>query len=326
MTIGFGIIGLDHWYAALPFARRVATDPATRLVAVVDPDLDHAREAALGAAVDTDPDRVLGDPAVEVVAIFASVDRNLELCRAAADAGKHIVSVKPMAMTLAEADLIIDAVDAAGVLFWPSEARRSSPLARELSDAVSSGRLGELRSASFEMHSSLPKSWTDAPADGGWWVDPSRVPGGGWLDHAVYQLDRMHWLFGSPVAAITGVTGRIAHPDLAVEDYGHAVITLESGAVVTVEDTWLAAPGAFSNRAQLVGSNGSLCYDSTLGLLGSAGAGEPWSYRRLPEDSSDTVELVISSLRDGIRPEADARTARAVLATALDFYAAAEGR
>ncbi|MFC7620836.1 Gfo/Idh/MocA family protein [Microlunatus sp. GCM10028923] len=323
MTIGFGIIGLDHWYAALPFAARVATDPATRLVAVVDGDLDHARQAAGDAATGTDPALVLEDPAVDVVAIFTSVDRNPELCRAAAAAGKHIVSVKPLAMTLAEADTIIEAVDAADVILVPSEARRVSPLARTLAELVHSGRLGDLRSGSFEMNSSLPRSWSDAPADGGWWVDPDRVPGGGWLDHAVYQLDRIAWLFASPVASITGTIGRIAHPDLRVEDYGHAILTLDSGAVITVEDTWVAAPGAFSHRAQLVGSRGSVWYDHGLGLFGQALDGEPWTYRRLPEDGSDTVDLMITALRDGTRPAADARTARDVLATALRFYEAA---
>lgn len=324
MTYGFGIVGVDHWYSAMPLARQLAADPATRLVAVVDAAVDHAKVIAGDAVVGTDPALVLEDPAIDVVAIFTSVDRNAELCRAATAAGKHIISVKPLAMTLAEADAIIEAVEAAGVIFVPYEARRTSPLARTLSDWVHSGRLGELRSGSFELTSSLPRGWIDGPADGGWWVDPDRVPGGGWLDHAVYQLDRIAWLFASPVASITGTVGRIAHPDLRVEDFGHAVLTLESGAVVSVEDSWLAAPGVFSSRAQLVGSRGSLWYDSALGLLGQATGDEPWTYRRLPDDGSDAVDLMITALRDGIRPDrADARTARAVLATALDFYAAA---
>ncbi|OON82712.1 Gfo/Idh/MocA family protein [Streptomyces tsukubensis] len=323
-----GVIGFDHWYAAIPFARRVAADPAVRLHGLVDRDPRRAAHVAALTGCDrtsTDPGYVLEDPEVDAVACFTSVDQSPGLCVAAARAGKHIVSVKPLAMTLDAADRVVEEVERAGVVFVPSESRHTSPLARRLSGLVRSGRLGELRSGTFAMDSGVPLSWPGSTEGPGWWTDPDRTAGGAWIDHAVYQLDRINALFGSPVAEVTGTTANIAHPGLPVEDYGHAVLTLESGAVVTVEDTWIAPPGTSSTRAHLVGSNGAVFHSTATSTFGFAEAGGEWSFSKLPEDTFDTLDVLLAAVHDGVPPGSGVRTARQTLATCLDFYAAARG-
>ncbi|KRC47080.1 oxidoreductase [Leifsonia sp. Root227] len=319
------VVGLDHWYAAIPFAEQVARRDDTILAAVVDRDPARASEIAgrLGCErVETDPGAVIEDSSIDAIACFTSVDQNAELCKAAARAGKHIVSVKPLAMTMAEADAVVDAVEESGVVFIPSESRRTSPLAAALSSWVHGGRLGELRSGAFAMNSSLPKAWP-GESGAGWWIDPRRTPGGAWIDHAVYQIDRMRWLFGSEVVGTTGVVSTIAHTGLPVEDYGHAVFTLASGAVVTVEDTWVSSPGGFSNRGHLVGSEGSVFYDSTTGMLGWSFDGEPWTHRALPSDTFDTLDALVDAVQSDTTPLVSVRDARATLSASLRFYSAA---
>lgn len=326
--IRLGIVGFDHWYAGIPFAQKAAADPVVELRSVVDRDPARARHVANLTGCDrtsTDPSFVIDDPEIDAIACFASVDQSADLCIAAAEAGKHIVSVKPLAMTLRDADRVVDAVDSAGVFFVPSESRRGSPLARRLSELVHSGHLGELRGGTFTMNSSLPAAWPGADTPG-WWVDPGRTPGGGWIDHAVYQVDRMWWLFQSPVAQVTGTVANIAHPDLAVEDYGHAVFTLASGAVVTVEDTWTAPKGAFVNRAHLVGSEGAAFYDSACGVFATVRDGGEWTFTKLPTDTFDTLETIVTAIREGEHPTSTVHTARATLAACLDFYASAGRR
>ncbi|GHJ38102.1 Gfo/Idh/MocA family protein [Streptomyces sp. TS71-3] len=323
-----GIIGFDHWYAGIPFARKAAENPAVELRALVDRDPERARHVAglTGCArTSTDPASVIEDPEIDAVACFTSVDESPGLCVAAARAGKHIVSVKPLAMTLEDADRVVAAVDAAGVHFLPSESRRTSPLARRLASLVRSGRLGELRSGTFAMNSSLPVCWPGSTDGPGWWADPARTPGGGWIDHAVYQIDRMRWLFGSPIASVTGTVATVAHPGLPVEDYGHAVFTLESGAVVTVEDTWVAPPGGFINRAHLIGSKGEVFHDTATDRLAVLEEGGEWTFTRLPADTFDTLDVLVAAVRDGTAPGATVHTARDTLAACLDFYAAARG-
>jgi hypothetical protein len=126
------IVGLDHWYLAFSFARAVAGHHATELTAIVDDDLDRARELAqrVGVGVEsasTDREPVLDDETVDVVASFVSVDQNPAVSAAAVLRGKHLVSVKPLARTLGEATELREAVRRAGVLFLPTESRPGSP-------------------------------------------------------------------------------------------------------------------------------------------------------------------------------------------------------
>ncbi|MYW04664.1 Gfo/Idh/MocA family oxidoreductase [Streptomyces sp. SID3343] len=321
-----GVIGFDHWYAAIPFARKIAAEPAVRLRALVDRDparVRHVADLTGCERTSTDPAFVLDDPEIDAIACFTSVDQSPDLCVAAARAGKHIVSVKPLATTLAEADRIVAEVERAGVVFVPSESRHTSPLAVRLAGLVNSGRLGELRAGTFAMHSGLPVAWPGSTEGPGWWADPARTAGGAWIDHAVYQLDRMNALFGSPVAEVTGTVADIAHPGLPVEDYGHAVFTLQSGAVVTVEDTWIAPAGTSSTRAHIVGSEGAVFHSTATGTLGVAEAGGEWSFTKLPADTFDTVEVLLAAVNDGVTPGSTVRTARQTLAACLAFYEAA---
>ncbi|GAB3601021.1 Gfo/Idh/MocA family protein [Microbacterium tumbae] len=320
MPLKIAVLGLDHWYAALPFARAVTAHPASELVVVVDADADRAREVAeeLGVAWSTDFDAAIADASVDAVACFTSVDRSPSLCIAAARAGKHIVAVKPLAMTLREADAVVEAVDAAGVVFVPSEARRTSPLALALSEIVHSGSIGELVSGTFSMHSAVPAPWPGATG-ASWWTDPERAPGGGWIDHAVYQIDRMNWLFDSPIASVGGIVSNSRHSDLGVEDYGHAVFALASGAIVTVEDTWLGNGGDSFTSMHLVGRAGSVHADTRRGMLEVWRDGE-WSSAPTPSDTFDTLDVLVRAVTEGARPPADVRSARQTLEICLRFY------
>lgn len=323
--IRIAVIGLDHWYAAIPFAQRVAARAETNLALVADVEAAHAKEIAVATGASrwtTDLISAATDPDVDAIACFTSVDRSAEISIAAAQSGKHIVSVKPLAMTIAEADTIVDAVAEAGVVFVPSEARRSSPLALKLDKLVHGGQLGELISGTFAMNSGLPESWPGGER-GGWWVDPSRVPGGGWIDHAIYHLDRMAWLFDSEVRQVSGVTGRLAHSEISVEDYGHAIYQLESGAIVTIEDTWIAVPGASTSSGLIIGTQGSVMWDSKTDVIGISRAGEDWAYERMPADTFDTLDVLIHAVHDGIASTAGASTARRNLKSALGFYSVA---
>src|SRR5689334_3116665 len=129
--LGVALLGLDHWYAAAGIGPAAARGQHTRLVAVAHDDLDRARQLLRGCDADTwttDYRAALDRPDVQIVVALYSTDRNVAICREAAALGKHIVSVKPMALDLAGADAIVAAVRDAGVHFFSFESqRRLSP-------------------------------------------------------------------------------------------------------------------------------------------------------------------------------------------------------
>src|SRR5262249_29777903 len=156
---------------------------------------------------------------VDIVVALYSCDRNVAICQEAAALGKHIVSVKPMALDLAGADAIIAAVRAADVHFFPLECGpRVRAAGLRTKRWVDEGRIGRPLRYLQTLHSSLPIAWRGSQDTNTWWIDPARVPGGAWIDHAIYAIDTVRWLFGSEPVSVQGVAGRQRYPELLVED------------------------------------------------------------------------------------------------------------
>lgn len=325
----FAIIGLDHWYTAIDLARTMMEHPGVDLVGIADASEDRAREVAGQIGLDEftpDLQKYIHDPSVQAIGSFITVDRNPEIVIAAAEAGKDIVSIKPFANTLAEGTAIVEAVRKAGVKFVPAETSlRVSELHQFTKQLIDDGRLGDVVSGNFTLTSSLPQNWPDAPFDGGWWVDPTRVPGGGWIDHAIYKVDRLRWFLGEKVARVTGRTANLVHKELGVEDYGHAVVEFESGASFAIEDTWSAPAGSWRNTSVIVGTKALISMDTlspditSYDLDGAKG----WSTQPAPPDGGDFVTALVDHFAGGETVLGDEIDAWENLAVCLAFYESA---
>ncbi|HEY8455849.1 MAG TPA: Gfo/Idh/MocA family oxidoreductase [Actinopolymorphaceae bacterium] len=324
------IVGLDHWYTAIPLARALAGRPDAKLVAIVDADLTRAQEVAARvkvAKVTTNADEVLADQSVDLIAAFASTDTNPATCIAAAEAGKHILSIKPIARTVEEATRIRDAVRKAGVVFIPAECRsRRSALHQRLRQWRDDGRFGEFLTASFALWSPLPQAWPGA-TDPGWFADPDRAPGGGWIDHSIYHIDLMRWLFDAHVTSITGRIANLKYPDLPLEDYGHATVDFSNGVVATVEDTWTAPTGFFRTSMGIVGTDLAVTYDSATGRLSVT---DPryggWTQLPALSTQADDIDDILAAVRGEADPIGTVDDAWENVAACQAFYQACASR
>lgn len=300
-TLRFALVGLDHWYSAIPLAEQLAAHPDTELLLIADRDGARAAElgARLGIPSTDDFDLALDDPRVDVIASFVSAEQNPGVCIRGAEAGKSIVSVKPIALTSADARLVAAAVDAAGVRLIPSESRpRSSPLGAHLQRVAREQSRGSLISAHFAVNGHPPTSWPGA-SDGGWWLDPLRTPGGAWIDHAIYDIDRVRWLLGEEPLTATGHMTRLVHRELALEDFGLAYFTFPSGAVASMEHTWSAAPGAGRIAATFTFEGGTVTVDSIDRRMRSSqpiGSDPAWDVALAPDDTP-SLDSLLAELR-----------------------------
>ena len=297
----FAIVGLDHWYSALPLAEELAAHPDAELLLIADMRIARARAIGerLGVPATDDLQAAVEQPAIDVVASFASSDRNPEICIRAAQAGKRILSVKPVARHVTDARRVVSAVETAGVAFVPAESRsRVSPLGRHLAALVEQRPRGRLVSAHFTVSGHPPASWPGA-ADSGWWTDPRRTAGGAWIDHAIYDVDRMRSLLGSEPIAVSARMANLVHRGLDVEDFGHAVFEFADGTVASMEHTWTAAAGAGRISATFAFEGGTTVIDSiteTLATSASPGADPGWSIAPAPSDVAP-LESLLANLR-----------------------------
>jgi len=276
--IGVAVVGLDHWYNAFPFIAQVTAHPRFRLVAVAHSDARRAADAVGGAGsgyATTDPMRAVADGAVDLVASFATVDRNAAWCRAAAEHGKHVLAGKPLAMTVADAESVAAAAAAAGTLAFPFESYgRATNLYRTMRRWIEEGRIGDVLRIDCSHDAALPMAWHDDPSPG-WWTKAEHNPGGAWIDHAIYQIDVIRHLTGREVARVEGQVATRRHSWLPFEDDGAAVFDL-GDLQATSRAHWLVPPGTFRRQVDVIGSHGMILYDNvadTVRLKSTADVG-----------------------------------------------------
>ena len=328
--LGIALVGLDHWYSALETARQIGGSDKVQLIAVAHDDESKAQGVARDhatALATTDYRTAIAQPGVDIVVSFYSTDRNVDVCVEAAGLGKHLTSVKPMALDMAGVDRIIAAVEAAGVHFFPYDSlMRLNPGRQQLRQWIAEGRIGKPLRFTQTLNGSLPKAWPDRD-DSGWWIDPAKVFGGGWLDHAIYAIDTVRWLFQTELTSVQGVVANMSHPDLQVEDYGASTFTLANGAVALIEDTWAADRGSGFSRQEIIGSGGVIAEDTSAwgktavrGNFGFEGwvALEP---DRSPAQS--VVDHIADCVRGKATPIATLVDGRANIAACFAFYEAA---
>jgi predicted dehydrogenase len=339
-TYGVGVAGLDHWYAGIGAVDDLRQSTKAKVVAVAHRDEERLRHFASERGIPvatTDYHAIAARDDVDILVTACTTAENVDLCLDAVKRGKHVVSVKPFAMNLADADRLASAVREAGVLFMSFDALyRLSPQTRRYKTWIEEGRIGTPVSATAIQRASLrgaSMDWPGRPNDRTWWRDPAKVPGGGWIDHAIYQVDLLRWLLDDEVQRVSGVARTIVHPELPkeIEDFGVALFEFRKGAVATVEVTWTAPAAGGLTLWQLVGTEGQIVNDPTIaGKLAVSGNFEGpaeggWTLFNPParRGGGNAVEHLVDCLTTGQAPVASIADSRATLAACLAFYQAA---
>jgi predicted dehydrogenase len=340
---GVAILGLGHWYSAFGLARALPEYPHARLRVVACPDQARRDEFSATFSVDgvASYQEAIARPDVDIVHIATPVCDIPALTIAAARAGKHIVMGKPMAMTMAQADAMVEAVEAAGVVCVPFQGLMRLRN-RALKARIDAGEIGDVAILHQVGRWSIAEDWYHSGTPG-WFVDPAQVPGGAFIDEGIYWIDALRWLAGSDVVQVEARMRNIVHTELAVEDWGHAVLTFANGVIATIEAAWTinaprrTGPSPKHNsvvRLEVIGTRGEIgeqWFRSPGTAVLAAGATD-WVFERSGEEpfgppSPGPLGHLVECLRSGRAPMANIRDARESFRIALAAYESArEGR
>jgi UDP-N-acetyl-2-amino-2-deoxyglucuronate dehydrogenase len=204
-----------------------------------------------GARATTDIAAVLADPEVDAAIVLTPADSHLELVRALAVAGKHVLLEKPLATSLDDSVAVVEACRRAGVRLGVVLQHRFHPAARAFAESMAGGALGEMTSAAVEVRWWRPQSYYDEPGRG----TRARDGGGVLMTQAIHTLDLFLTLAGVP-AQVTAFAGTSAAHRMECEDIVAAALRYANGAVATVNATTAAPPG-FDARIEIAGTRGS---------------------------------------------------------------------
>jgi len=324
--IGCGRISRNHFDA-------IGKVDGLLLTAVCDSDAERARAAgeAHGVAWYRTLDDLLRDPAVDVVAVCTPSGLHAPHGAAAARAGKHVITEKPMALSLAQADDLVHACDNAGVHLFVVKQNRLNPPIQLLKRAVDKNRFGRIFMANVTVRWQRPQEYYDAePWRGTWEFD-----GGAMMNQASHYVDLVQWLVG-PVESVMAQTATQARR-IEAEDSGIGILKFRSGALGVIEVNVLTYPKNYEGSITIMGERGTVKiggtavnrvdhwifadYDDDDKLVDAANTNPPTVYGFGHEGY---YRNVLAVLRGEAKPETDGRAGRKSLELILAMYESAK--
>ena len=192
-------------------------------------------------------DRILEDRSVDAVLVLTPPNTHLELASRFAAAGKHILLEKPLEISTARAEQLVERCS--GVKLGVVLQHRFRPAVEKLRELLPS--LGRLVSASATIGIWRPQSYYDQPGRG----TRSRDGGGVLLTQGIHTLDVFLSLAGEPSEVRSFATTTPVHR-METEDLVCAAVRFANGALGVVQATTAAYPG-FPERVELIGTNGT---------------------------------------------------------------------
>ena len=222
--LGMAVVGLGG-YATRSVGPEIAACQHVRLAGVVTGDAEKGRSWAKEHGFEQDAiysyenfDTIASDDRIEFVHIALPNSMHAEFAIRAAQAGKHVMVEKPMAISSQQCEKMIAAAKQAGVLLGVNYRLHWEPHHVKATEQLSSGIIGDLTNGNYEFSWGYARALTGPNKDNvkKWLLDPKMAGGGALFDTGVYPIQAACYLTGREPVAVRGFPAT-RHPDLFPE-------------------------------------------------------------------------------------------------------------
>jgi glucose-fructose oxidoreductase len=351
------VIGVAHMHVN-ELMRRFAELPNVEMVAIADTAPPEPNQTSPSTRAHTlrvaqsevgvarlyqDYHALLEQERPDIVLLCPELARTAEIGEVIAQHGAHIVTEKPLTASLAEAERLLRAVDAAGVRLMVNWPTAWSGAILRMKQLIDDGRIGALQQFHGRWGSGGPFATgaahpgvrervtplTDAEKGATWWYDAASG-GGAYLDYCCYGAALARWFFDRLPTTALAVRVNLGSPYGGADDNGLLVLQFGERGLATIEGTW--------SCQDLGGLYGPVAYgaEATLSISGErvrvTGLGPEPAYEpgvELPAERASLARAFLHHLDTGepLQPLLDARFNLDVMA-ALDagIRSASDGR
>jgi len=200
----------------------------------------------------TDMHEMMQKVNIDVVVVLTESGKHAEQVVALAHYGKHIIVEKPMALTLDDADAMIQACDDAGIkLFVVKQNRFNVPVVKA-HQALKAGRFGKLVLGTVRVRWCRTQSYYDqAPWRGTWALD-----GGVLSNQASHHVDLLEWMMGDVESVFA--MGTTALAKIEAEDTAVVTLRFKNGALGVIEATTATRPNDLEGSLSILGEGGTV--------------------------------------------------------------------
>lgn len=257
MSLRYGIIGCgrispNHLAAALKNNLNIVA-----ICDLVPEKMDLAVEHFnLSESVEkyTDYKEMLKNVPLDLIAICTESGKHGQIALDCIQAGVHLIIEKPIALSLEEADSIIEAAKKKQVKVCACHQNRFNKSVQKIREAMEQGRFGKLlHSAAHIRWNRGPDYYTQAPWRGTWDQD-----GGALMNQCIHNIDLLRWMMGGEITEVVGMTDRLMHDYIEAEDLGLALIKFKNGSYGIIEGTTNIYPQNLEETLYLFGEKGTV--------------------------------------------------------------------
>ena len=248
--VGYGFMGTTH-------ASAWKLIENAEIKAFIGRNLDKAGEVAskYGAKAYSTLGEALRREEVDIVDICTPTYTHKGFALEAAEAGKHILCEKPIALTLDDADEMIRASEKADVKFMVAHCLRFFAEYAKMRELIKEGAIGEPVISRALRAGPLP-TW------GTWFSDQSKS-GGVAVDLAIHDIDFLRWCYGDEVERVYASIGKLVRRELNMDDHALILLRFRKGGIAHVEASW-AVPQQypFTMMMEVAGTKGIISLDN----------------------------------------------------------------
>lgn len=261
--IKIGILGCGK-IAQVRHIPEYAGNPDCTLRGFFNPTRSRAADMAAqyGGIIYETAEELLADPEIDAVSVCAANYAHAELTIKALRAGKHVLCEKPMAISLAECEQMVNVAREEGKFLMIAQNQRltkAHQLARQL---VADGEIGKVLTFRTSFGHGGPETWSITPGKSTWFFDKTKAAMGAMADLGIHKTDLIQYLLGRRVIRTTaklmtldkrGVDGEL----IGVDDNAICIYELSGGIVGTMTASWTYY-AAEDNSTVLYGTDGEI--------------------------------------------------------------------
>lgn len=200
----------------------------------------------------TDMHQMMQKIEVDVVVVLTESGKHAEHVIALAKYGKHIVVEKPMALTLDDADAMIQACDKAGVKFFVVKQNRFNVPVIKVREALEKGRFGKLVMGTVRVRWCRTQAYYDQDSWRGTWA----LDGGVLTNQASHHVDLLEWMMGEVESVFAMSSTALAK--IEAEDTAVVTLRFKNGALGVIEATTAVRPKDLEGSLSILGEGGTV--------------------------------------------------------------------
>lgn len=227
-TYKAGIIGCGNIFPM--HAASIGLTGMAEVAAVCDVKEDRAKKAAEAyhCAYYTDYQEMIDNAGIDVVHVCTPHYLHPSQVIYAAKANKHVLTEKPMSITVEDAKAMIEACEASGVTFGVIFQNRYNPGSQLIKNALTDGSLGAVLGGKCSVTWDRSDEYYSKSDWKGTW---DKEGGGVLIDQAIHTMDLLRWFVDDEIEYVDAQIGNRAHEIIQVEDSAEGVIKYKNGAV-----------------------------------------------------------------------------------------------